>query len=56
MYLSILPIVTLHEAIVTSIVCGTLTIIVDVVGWVIIKHSWSLTFKEFYMIINRGLR
>ena len=49
MYLSILPIVTLHEAIVTSTVCGTLTIIVDVVGWVIIKHSWSLTFKEFYI-------
>lgn len=49
MYLSTLPIVTLHEAIVTSIVWGTLTIIVDVVGWVIIKHPWSLTFKEFYI-------
>lgn len=49
MYLSTLPIVTLHEVIVTSIVWGTLTIIVDVVGWVIIKHPWSLTFKEFYI-------
>lgn len=49
MYLSTLPIVTLHEAIITSIVWGTLTIIVDVVGWVIIKHPWSLTFKEFYI-------
>ncbi|GAB6886420.1 hypothetical protein B279_01165 [Streptococcus equinus ATCC 33317] len=49
MYLSTLPIVTLHEVIVTSTVWGTLTIIVDVVGWVIIKHPWSLTFKEFYI-------
>lgn len=49
MYLSTLPIVTLHEVIVTSIVWGTLTIIVDIVGWVIIKHPWSLTFKEFYI-------
>lgn len=49
MYLSTLPIVTLHEVIVTSIVWGTLTIIVDVIGWVIIKHPWSLTFKEFYI-------
>lgn len=49
MYLSTLPIVTLHEVIATSIVWGTLTIIVDVVGWVIIKHPWSLTFKEFYI-------
>ena len=49
MYLSTLTIVTLHEVIVTSIVWGTLTIIVDVVGWVIIKHPWSLTFKEFYI-------
>ena len=49
MYLSALPVVTLHEVILTSIVWGTLTIIVDVVGWVIIKHPWSLTFKEFYI-------
>jgi len=49
MYLSTLPIVTLHEVIVTSTVWETLTIIVDVVGWVIIKHPWSLTFKEFYI-------
>ncbi|WP_205402256.1 hypothetical protein [Streptococcus lutetiensis] len=49
MYLSALPVVILHEVILTSIVWGTLTIIVDVVGWVIIKHPWSLTFKEFYI-------
>ncbi|WP_287180926.1 hypothetical protein [Streptococcus sp.] len=49
MYLSTLPIVTLYEVVLTSLLWGTLTIIVDVVGWVIIKHPWSLTFKEFYI-------
>jgi hypothetical protein len=49
MYLSTLPIVTLYELVLTSLLWGTLTIIVDVVGWVIIKHPWSLTFKEFYI-------
>ena len=23
--------------------------IIDVFGWVMIKHSWSLSFKEFYV-------
>lgn len=49
MYLSTLPVVTLYEVVLTSLLWGTLTIIVDVVGWVIIKHPWSLTFKEFYI-------
>nr|WP_240187045.1 hypothetical protein [Streptococcus lutetiensis] len=49
MYLSTLSVVTLHEVVLTSLLWGTLTIIVDVVGWVIIKHPWSLTFKEFYI-------
>lgn len=49
MYLFTLPVVTLYEVVLTSLLWGTLTIIVDVVGWVIIKHPWSLTFKEFYI-------
>ncbi|MFP3767351.1 hypothetical protein U5M32_04560 [Streptococcus sp. TATVAM-FAB35] len=49
MYLFTLPVVTLYEVFLTSLLWGTLTIIVDVVGWVIIKHPWSLTFKEFYI-------
>ena len=28
---------------------GILYIIFDLIGWVIIKHPWSLTFKEFYI-------
>ena len=49
MYLFTLPVVTPYEVVLTSLLWGTLTIIVDVVGWVIIKHPWSLTFKEFYI-------
>lgn len=49
MYLFTLPVVMLYEVVLTSLLWGTLTIIVDVVGWVIIKHPWSLTFKEFYI-------
>lgn len=49
MHLFTLPVVTLYEVVLTSLLWGILTIIVDVVGWVIIKHPWSLTFKEFYI-------
>ena len=28
-----------------AIIC----IVVDLVGWVLIKHPWRLTFKEFYV-------
>ena len=33
----------------TSIIWGTITVVFDVIGWVLIKHPWSLTFKEFYI-------
>jgi hypothetical protein len=26
-----------------------ITLVVDVFGWVIIRHPWSLTFREFYV-------
>lgn len=28
---------------------ATNTIVFDVFGWVLIKHPWSLSFKEFYV-------
>lgn len=40
---------TLQTAVLTSLIWGTITIIIDVLGWVIIKHPWSLTFKQFYV-------
>lgn len=32
-----------------SLLWGTLTIVIDLIGWVVIKHPWSLSFKEFYI-------
>lgn len=49
LYLSGLEEVTILNVIITSIVWGTLTIVFDLLGWVLVKHPWSLTFKEFYI-------
>lgn len=49
LYLRGLEAVTLSNVIATSLIWGTLTVAFDVVGWVLIKHPWPLTFKEFYI-------
>ena len=41
--------VTLSHVIYTSLLWGSITVVFDVIGWVLIKHPWSLTFKEFYI-------
>lgn len=41
--------VTLANAATTSLIWGTITIVFDLIGWVLIKHPWSLTLKEFYI-------
>lgn len=41
--------VTLSNVIATSLIWGTITVVFDLVGWVLIKHPWSLSFKEFYV-------
>ena len=48
-YLHRLNTVTFSDVVVTSLIWGTLTIVIDVIGWVLIKHPWSLTFREFYI-------
>lgn len=48
-YFNGLEVVTLSNVVATSLIWGTITVIFDVFGWVIIKHPWSLTFKEFYI-------
>lgn len=48
-YLQGLPELTLQDAVSTSLLWGTITIIIDLVGWVLIHHPWSLTFKQFYV-------
>ena len=49
MYLNGLEAITLSNVIYTSFIWGTTTVVFDVIGWVLIKHPWSLTFKEFYI-------
>lgn len=48
-YFNGLETVIFSNVIATSIIWGTITVIFDVFGWVIIKHPWSLSFKEFYV-------
>lgn len=49
LYLAGLHTVTFQTAVWTGLLWGTVTIVIDVIGWVLIKHPWSLTFKEFYV-------
>ena len=49
LYFNRLETVTLSNAIATSLIWGTITVVFDLIGWVLIKHPWSLTLKEFYI-------
>lgn len=49
LYLHGLEIVTLTEVMATSLIWGTITVVFDLFGWVLIQHPWSLTFREFYI-------
>lgn len=49
LYLAGLHTITLQTAVWTGLLWGTVTVVIDVIGWVLIKHPWSLTFKEFYV-------
>lgn len=49
LYFKGLDAVNLSNVISTSILWGTSAIGIDLVGWVLIKHSLSLTFRRFYI-------
>lgn len=49
LYLNGLDTIIFQNVVMTSIVWGSITVIFDLFGWVIIKHPWSLTAKEFYI-------
>ena len=49
LYFNGLETITLSNVIATSIIWGTITVVFDLIGWVLIKHPWSLTLKEFYV-------
>ena len=36
------------EAFITGAIWVSICIVFDILGWVIIKHPWILTFKQFY--------
>lgn len=40
---------TLAEALITGGIWAAICIVFDVFGWVLIRHPWALTFKEFYI-------
>ena len=40
---------TLKKALKTGALWAGISIVIDLVGWVLIKHPWSLTFKQFYI-------
>lgn len=40
---------SLTEAVITGAIWAGICIAIDIIGWVLIKHPWSLTFKEFYI-------
>ena len=37
------------DALMTGMIWTIICIVFDAFGWVIIKHTWSLSFKEFYI-------
>lgn len=49
LYMHGLPEATLSEAFINGAIWASICIVCDLIGWVLIKHSWSLTFKEFYV-------
>ena len=40
---------TIEEALITGAIWAGISIIFDLVGWVLIKHPLRLTFKQFYI-------
>jgi hypothetical protein len=48
-YMRSVAVPTLQEALITGAVWAVICIVIDLVGWVLTKHPWRLTFKEFYV-------
>lgn len=49
LYLNGVGNITFENVLATSLIWGGLTVIFDLIGWVLIKHPYSLSFKEFYI-------
>ena len=40
---------TLKKAMATGAFWAGISIVIDLVGWVLVPHPWSLTFRQFYI-------
>ncbi len=49
LYMNGLGAPSLTEALLTGAVWAGICIVADLLGWVLIKHPWSLSFREFYI-------
>ena len=49
LYLNGLDHPSMHEALRTGLIWSVICLVFDAFGWVIIKHPWSLSWKEFYI-------
>lgn len=49
LYLRKVECLNLKKAMATGALWSGISIVIDLFGWVIIKHPWSLTFKQFYV-------
>lgn len=49
LYMRGLPTPTWMDALCTGLIWMGICVVFDVFGWVLIKHPWSLTFKQFYV-------
>jgi hypothetical protein len=49
LYLKTLSAPTFTDAVMTGLIWASITVVIDVFGWVIIKHPWSLSFRGFYI-------
>ena len=49
LYMQGLDTPTFQDAIFNGLIWVGICIVFDVFGWVLIKHPWSLTFKQFYV-------
>ncbi len=49
LYLSGLKNLSIFDALITGAVWGTITVLFDLIGWVLVPHPWRCTFKDFYI-------
>lgn len=48
-YLFSIDNISLGIALLAGLIWASLTIVIDLFGWVLIKHPWSLSLREFYI-------